>query len=207
MSNRSHATQERILAAAETLILGRGFSSTGIDEIVDAAAITKSGFFYHYSDKNEMARALVKRYLEKDNQVFTDLFARADSLSEDPLQKLLIFLHLFAETMAKMEMTHPGCLVVTFTYERYQADEQVADMVRQGVLHWRELIADRLETIAQVYPPRLAVDLEELADMFTTVVEGGILLTRVFDHNKHLGKQVLLYRNFLRMIFSPDANH
>ncbi|MBW0147179.1 TetR/AcrR family transcriptional regulator [Marinobacter arenosus] len=206
MSNRSHATQERILAAAETLILGRGFSSTGIEEIVDAAAITKSGFFYHYADKNEMARALVKRYLAKDNQVFTDLFARADTLTEDPLQRLLIFLHLFAETMAKMEMTHPGCLVVTFTYERYQADEQVAELVRQGVLHWRELIADRLETIAQVYPPRLAVDLEELADMFTTVVEGGILLTRVFDQNKHLGKQVLLYRNFLRMIFSPDPN-
>lgn len=205
MSNRSHATQERILAAAESLILGRGFSSTGIDEIVDAAAITKSGFFYHYSDKNEMARALVKRYLEKDNQIFTDLFARADSLSEDPLQQLLIFLHLFAETMTNMELTHPGCLVVTFTYERYQTDEQVAELVRQGVLSWRELIAQRLKTIANVYRPCLDVDLEELADMFTTVVEGGILLVRVFDHNKHLGKQVLLYRNFLRMVFGAAS--
>jgi len=204
-TNRSNATQERILAAAESLILGRGFSNTGIDEIVDAAAITKSGFFYHYADKNEMAKALVKRYLKNDDQIFADLFTRADSLSEDPLQQLLIFLHLFAETMTNMELTHPGCLVVTFTYERYQTDEQVAEMVRRGVLNWRELIAQRLRNIAKVYEPCMDVDLEELADMFTTVVEGGILLVRVFNQNKHLGKQLLLYRSFLRMIFSPES--
>ncbi|MDF1782143.1 MAG: TetR/AcrR family transcriptional regulator [Alcanivoracaceae bacterium] len=204
-TSRSNATQERILAAAESLILGRGFSSTGIDEIVDAAAITKSGFFYHYADKNEMAKALVKRYLKNDDQIFADLFSRADSLSEDPLQQLLIFLNLFAETMTNMELTHPGCLVVTFTYERYQTDEQVAEMVRRGVLTWRELIAQRLKVIATIYEPSIEVDLEELADMFTTVVEGGILLARVFNQNKHLGKQLLLYRSFLRMIFSPSA--
>lgn len=204
-TNRSSATQERILAAAESLILERGFSSTGIDEIVDAAAITKSGFFYHYADKNEMAKALVRRYLKNDDQIFADLFTRADSLSEDPLQQLLIFLNLFAETMTNMELTHPGCLVVTFTYERYQTDEQVAEMVRRGVLNWRELIAQRLRKIAKVYEPCMEVDLEELADMFTTVVEGGILLVRVFNQNKHLGKQLLLYRNFLRMIFGPAS--
>ncbi|MCR8915007.1 TetR/AcrR family transcriptional regulator [Marinobacter panjinensis] len=204
-TNRSSATQERILAAAESLILERGFSSTGIDEIVDAAAITKSGFFYHYADKNEMAKALVRRYLKNDDQIFADLFTRADSLSEDPLQQLLIFLNLFAETMTNMELTHPGCLVVTFTYERYQTDEQVAEMVRRGVLNWRELIAQRLRKIATVYEPCMDVDLEELADMFTTVVEGGILLVRVFNQNKHLGKQLLLYRNFLRMIFGPAS--
>nr|WP_282562610.1 TetR/AcrR family transcriptional regulator [Marinobacter panjinensis] len=193
------------MAAAESLILERGFSSTGIDEIVDAAAITKSGFFYHYADKNEMAKALVRRYLKNDDQIFADLFTRADSLSEDPLQQLLIFLNLFAETMTNMELTHPGCLVVTFTYERYQTDEQVAEMVRRGVLNWRELIAQRLRKIATVYEPCMDVDLEELADMFTTVVEGGILLVRVFNQNKHLGKQLLLYRNFLRMIFGPAS--
>lgn len=64
MSKKS--TKERILAAAEQVILSQGFSATNIEDILSKAAITKSGFFYHYANKQDLARALVMRYLEND---------------------------------------------------------------------------------------------------------------------------------------------
>ena len=51
---------------------------------------------------HELARALVERYIEMDTQVFRELSERADSLSENPLQRTLIFLNLFAEMVAGM---------------------------------------------------------------------------------------------------------
>jgi TetR/AcrR family transcriptional regulator, transcriptional repressor for nem operon len=201
MNNKTSRTRERILNEAEQCILRQGFNSTNIEDILQQAAITKSGFFYHFSGKQDLAKALVNRYLATDEELFNNLFARADSLTEDPLQRLLLFLKLFAETMQALELTHPGCLVVTFTYESYQGDGEIRDLVQGGVLGWRKLIKDRLEPIVRSKGLPEAFELEDLADMFTSCVEGGILLSRMFQSNHHLVQQILLYRDYLRRLF------
>ena len=49
-------TRDRILQVAEAAVLEKGFAGTSIDELIAAVGITKSGFFYHFKDKNELAR-------------------------------------------------------------------------------------------------------------------------------------------------------
>ena len=56
-------TRERILDVAEAAVLEKGFAATSIDELVAAVSITKSGFFYHFRDKGELAKALLARYM------------------------------------------------------------------------------------------------------------------------------------------------
>ena len=58
---RARQTRRRILEVAQEAILAKGFDATSIEEIVAAAEITRSGFFYHFRDKNELARALLER--------------------------------------------------------------------------------------------------------------------------------------------------
>jgi hypothetical protein len=53
---RGEATRERILEIAETAVLAKGFGATSIDEVIAEAGLTKSGFFYHFKDKNALAR-------------------------------------------------------------------------------------------------------------------------------------------------------
>lgn len=199
---RSAQTRERILVTAEALILQRGFGATAIDDILEQAAITKGGFFYHFAGKKELARGLVERYLEQDQQIFDSVFRQAEALSEDPLHQLLIFLKLFADMMADLGVTHPGCLVASFTYESQQLDDDVRNLIREGVLQWRKIISLRLERILQKYQPRQPVDVAALADMFTSVVEGGILLSRIFNTNQRLVEQLMLYRSHIRMLFN-----
>ena len=47
-------------------MLAKGFAATSIEELIAAAGITKSGFFYHFKDKGELAKGLMLRYLEHD---------------------------------------------------------------------------------------------------------------------------------------------
>ena len=49
----------------------KGFAATSIDELIAGAGITKSGFFYHFKDKTELAKALLLRYLERDRRCST----------------------------------------------------------------------------------------------------------------------------------------
>ncbi|HEX5667134.1 MAG TPA: TetR/AcrR family transcriptional regulator, partial [Hyphomicrobium sp.] len=78
--------------------------ATSIDELITAANITKSGFFYHFRDKSELARVLLARYLERESALFDDLFRRADELNEDPLHGFLVGLKMLAELLADLPL-------------------------------------------------------------------------------------------------------
>lgn len=201
MSVRSNNSRERILEVAEALILKQGFGGTSIDDLLVSAAITKGGFFYHFEGKSDLAKALVERYLAQDALIFSGLFQRADSLSEDPLHRLLIFLKLFAEAMQNLEVTHPGCLVASFTYESHHLDEDIQALIKQGVLSWRTMISERLLEVTASYPSRVEISIPALADVFTTAIEGGVILSRIMGSNDNLVEQVLAYRTHLRLLF------
>ena len=92
-------TRSRILDIAEAAVLEKGFEATSIEEIVAGAEISRGGFFYHFKDKNALARAMLERYIDAENALYDDLFARARELNDDPLHCMLIGLKLLAEML------------------------------------------------------------------------------------------------------------
>src|SRR6476661_2187204 len=95
-------TREHILDVAEASVLDKGFDATSIEEVIAAVGITKSGFFYHLKDKNELAKAMLIRYVEREDALFDELFARADELNDDPLHGFLVGLRMMSELMADL---------------------------------------------------------------------------------------------------------
>jgi AcrR family transcriptional regulator len=198
---RGGDTRERILDAAESAVLEKGFAGTSIDELIAAVGITKSGFFYHFRDKGELARALLVRYIERENELFTELFRRADELNEDPLHGFLVALKMMSEMMSDLPSGHPGCLVAAYCYQDRLFDKEIHALNSAAVLGWRKRFRERLESIAARYPPRIPVDLGDVADMLSAIADGGIILSKAVRDRNALPRQILLYRDFVRAIF------
>jgi AcrR family transcriptional regulator len=196
-------TRERLLEAAEAAVLAKGFATTSIDELIAAVGITKSGFFYHFKDKRDLARAMLLRYLEHDRAPLDDIFKRADELAEDPLHGFLVALKLFAEMLANLPAAHPGCLAASFCYQDQLFDREIRQLNAEGMLAWRRRFGERFRLIAERYPPRREVDLEALSDMAAALVEGGLILGRALQDASILPRQVMLYREFIRTVFAP----
>jgi len=194
-------TRERILDAAEMSVLEKGFAGTSIDELIAAVGLTKSGFFHHFKDKGELAKALLVRYVERENDLFGDLFQRADALNEDPLHGFLVALKMMAEMMADLPGGHPGCLVAAYCYQDRLFDKEVRDLNAAALLGWRDRFKERLDLIAASYPPRIPIDLGDVADMLSVIADGGIILSKVLHDKDALPRQVMLYRDFVRTIF------
>ena len=200
-TRKASDTKGRILDVAEAAVLEKGFAATSIEELIAAVDITKSGFFYHFKDKNELAKALLIRYVEREDALFDDLFARADELNEDPLHGFLVGLKMMSELMADLPNGHPGCLVASFCYQDRLFDKEVRDLNTKAVLNWRKRFRKRLELIAARYPPKGSVDLDDLADMLSVIADGGIILSRVVNDKQALPRQIMLYRDFIRAVF------
>lgn len=194
-------TRERILDLAEDAIIHKGFAATSIDELVEGAGIGKSTFFYHFRDKNDLARQLIQRFIDRDAEIHARLESRARSLSDDPLQSLLIYLRLFGEMMDDLPSTHPGCLVAAITYQDRLFDREVCRLNELAVRSWRERFHRWLSEIAEVYPPRASVDLEALADNFNVMADGGIITSRALGEQAVLGRQARLLHDFIKLLF------
>ena len=198
---KGEKTRERILDVAYDAIVQKGFAATSIEELVEAAGITKSGFFYHFRDKNDMARQLFDRFLAEDESIVDTLAKRARELSDDPLQSFLIFLNLYAQMMDDMETLHPGCMVASVTYQERLFDAEMRQMNIDYLLRTRERFADWLQAIVGKYPPRMEADLDGLADHLTIIVEGAIIYAKALRDPGMMGRQTRLFRNHIKLLF------
>ena len=198
---KGERTRERLLDVAYDAIVQKGFAATSVEELVEAAGITKSGFFYHFKDKNDLARQLFERFLAEDEGIVATLADRARELSDDPLQSLLIFLNLYAQMMDDMETLHPGCMVATVTYQERLFDADMKQMNVDYLMRMRSRFRSWFEEIVQTSPPRSEVDLDALSDQLTVIVEGAIIYAKALRDLGLMGKQTRLFRNYVKLLF------
>ena len=198
---KGEKTRERILDCAYEGIIHKGFAGTSIDELVEAAGITKSGFFYHFKDKGDLARQLLIRFLAEDDEVMDQLTVRAQQLVDDPLQRFLLFLNLYAELVDGMEELHPGCLVASIVYQDQVFDREVQRLNSEAVLRWRARFTAWLEAIDEKYTPVMPVDRQALADGLSAVVEGSIVLAKALDDPALMGRQLRLFRDMVKAAY------
>ena len=198
---KGERTRERILDVAYDAIVQKGFAATSVEELVEAAGITKSGFFYHFKDKNDLARQLFGRFLAEDEGIVETLAGRARELSDDPLQSLLIFLNLYAQMMDDMEALHPGCMVASVTYQERLFDEDMKQMNVDYLMRMRSRFRTWFDEIVVSNPPRAEVDLDALSDQLTVVVEGAIIYSKALRDRDLMGRQTRLFRNHVKLLF------
>lgn len=197
------ATRERILAFAHDAIVAKGFDATSVEEISAAVEISRAGFFYHFPDKNALARALIERQIVEEGAMLAGMIARAAELSDDPLQQMLIMMRLMAEAYAEVPGGYAGCILASATYQDRLFDAEVRAANRRAILAWRDRFRGHFERIAAVYPPREPVDAGDMADMLNAVIEGGIILARGMGDPQVLVRQVLLARQMVKAVYQP----
>lgn len=199
------ATRDRILAIAQDAIIDKGFDATSVEEIAAAVGISRAGFFYHFPDKNSLARALIENQIEEEGAMLAGILARAAELSDDPLQKVLIAMRLMAERYHELPGGYTGCILASAIFQDRLFDAEVRAANRRAQLAFRERFRGPFADIAALYPPREPVDPGEMADMLNAVITGGIVVARGLRDPQVLVQQVLLARALIKSIYAPQA--
>ena len=194
-------TRERILDAAEALIMQTGFAGTSIDAVIAEVGITKGAFFYHFKSKAELARSLVDRYQVADAAILERFLATSAKLSSDPVQRLLVFIALCVEFAEEMDDPTPGCLFGSFCYESGQFGDEVHAILDKAIFSWRQEVAQLVRDAAAVTAPVRPVDPETLADLVTVVFEGAFVVARTVREPGVFAAQLTHLRNYFELLW------
>jgi TetR/AcrR family transcriptional repressor of nem operon len=201
MVAKGDGTRERLVAAAEALILRHGYAGTSLDDLLRATGLTKGAFFHHFKSKAELARAVVERYAESDYALFAEWAARADRLSDDPLERVLIFLRLFEEFLDGLEAPLAGCVFAAFTHESATMGPEIQAYIRERLGLWQQLFEDKLRALIAARPPAQPVTASGLAELIVTLIEGGLIMGNALEDRRFLQRQSRQVRTYLELLF------
>lgn len=200
--SKGERTRARLLDLAYEAMIAKGFAATSVEELVDGAGISKSGFFYHFRDKNDLARQVLARYRRQNEELLDRVEARARELSDDPLHSFLIYLRLYAEAVeGGLDLT-PGCLVATVTYQERSFAHDVRQANAEMVAAWRDRVRRWLDDIVRVYRPNAEIDVEALADAAWSTIFGAFTVAKTLGRPGVVSDQILLYRDTVRRLFA-----
>jgi AcrR family transcriptional regulator len=81
-SHSGSATRRHILCAALKSFADRGYAATSVQEIVDAARVSKPVLYYYFKDKADLFDALVEQAHDERYRLMMEADARGQSLPE-----------------------------------------------------------------------------------------------------------------------------
>jgi TetR/AcrR family transcriptional regulator, transcriptional repressor for nem operon len=203
--SKGKAMRARILKSASKLIVERGYSGTTLDEILARTGVTKGAFFYHFKSKDDLARTLIEHFAQQVEEYFEDLFRQGDETTRDPMDSILFVLHKHEEFLSSRAQPY-RCMFASFTHELPQFPAEIREIVRIGLDRWKAIFATRFQRLLSTKKPRQSVSADDLAAMYISVIEGGLILGQADNDLSIPIRQAQLFRNYIEMLFK-DKPH
>lgn len=190
------ANRQRILDAAERLVIDNGFNATTLDQVIAAAGTSKGAFFHHFDGKAGLAVALVDRYAAGDI-AHLDGALEATAAITDPTERALAFVQVFIDGAEELMSEQSSCLYAAMLAERQLIVDGATAAIRDAVVTWRVGYARLLREALADRAPARDIDPDALADHLFATFEGGFVLARALDDPGQMRSQLTVYRQLL----------
>ena len=164
--------RDRLLDRAIDLFYANGFHGVGLDNILDAAGVTKTTFYKHFDSLEDLTVAAVQRR----EQWEAGAWARAvdDAAGGDERAKFLALFDLMDRWFNEPEFR--GCIFINIAAEFPDPNDPVHQVAAAHKRRQRDGWRDAARRLG-------AADPEGLADVYTALVEGTLILRHVHARN------------------------
>ena len=193
---RPAKARERLLDAAEDLLLARGYAATQLDRVRERAGVSKGAIFYHFDTKEALAEAAVERFFQR--LVTEAQNALAASGAATATARLFAYIDAVA-ALTRTPALARGCLLGVVTMECAETYPPLAGAAAQGFKKWQSSLTTLIQEAAS--ERRLDVDATGLATTFLAAVEGGLLLDRHGNAPRAVEAALAHFRHYLGLVF------
>jgi len=199
------ATKERILDAAERLVIENGFAATSLDAVIAESGTSKGAFFHHFASKLALAQTLVDRYAAADVAHLNHAVAQAEAATEDPVERVIAFLRVFEDGADELMAAQSSCLYVSILTERQLAQAGTSEQIAKAVVAWRTTLSRMLREALGTCPGAPAIDTDALADHVFVTFEGAFILSRSMNDTHCMHAQLTVLRQLIECLLGDHA--
>ena len=139
MSKRD--TKSILLNEGTRLFLERGYTATGIHDILAASSVPKGSFYHHFKNKQDFGVQVIDRY---GDNTLAQLDQLLDEPTLSPVERVRRFFTGAFDEFNRQGCRH-GCLMGNLGQELAELDERFRERVATHLDRWAERIAACLQ--------------------------------------------------------------
>ncbi|MEV6286187.1 TetR/AcrR family transcriptional regulator [Kribbella sp. NPDC051770] len=174
LTAKGEATRGRIVAAAAGLMYERGVAGTSTEDVLAAAGVRSPSQLYHYfGDKRALVQAVIQYQTEFVLSFQKPLLSRLDSF-----EALEAWRDAVVERQAARNC-EGGCPIGSLAGELADRDTRARGELAETFGQWEQAIRDGLASLQDRGELDPAADVDELALVLLTALQGGLLMTQV----------------------------
>jgi TetR/AcrR family transcriptional repressor of nem operon len=175
-------TRDHVLQIGLKRIHENGYAATGIQEILELAAVPKGSFYHHFGSKEDFAREVLLHYVQREaercEQVLTD-----PKLT--PLKRLRLYFKLLVKDYGQSG-TIPGCLLGNFSLELSSQNESMRALLSDSFKSWTKAIETVLRDAVKHEELPAETHTAEMAAFLLNSWEGALVRSQADKSDKPL---------------------
>lgn len=168
-------TRELLLRAGLEVLTEKGFSATGLEEILGRVGVPKGSFYHYFDSKEAFGLQLIERYA----QFFAKKLDRhLRNLELSPLSRLRAFIDDALAGMARHGYRR-GCLIGNLGQEMGALPESFREQLIATFEDWQDRFADCLSKAQDIGELSNKAEPNQLATFFWIGWEGAVLRAKL----------------------------
>jgi TetR/AcrR family transcriptional repressor of nem operon len=197
-----HESKTRLLQAALHVIRAKGYSATRVEDVCEAAGLTKGSFFHHFDSKEALALAAADYWIEGTGALFASAPYHAPA---DPLDRLLEYVD-FRKALLTGELPEFTCLIGTMVQEVYDTHPAIRDACDRSISgHAATLVPDIEEAMRQ-RGMRADWTAESLALYTQATIQGAFILAKAKNGVEVAAQCIDHLHRYLRLLFNQPRS-
>ena len=190
-------TKEKLLDAAQRLMLAKGFAATSVEEICDKAGLTKGSLFHYFDSKEELGKATLERFC----QTMQGHMREASFHKEpDPRKRLYAYLDFMIATSKDPSMPN-SCLLGNFSQELSETHPAIRSCCAEQFHTWSKALKQDLDAARAKYLRRSSLDTGSLAEHVIAVMEGSLILAKAKQDRRVIERSLRHLKRYLESLF------
>jgi TetR/AcrR family transcriptional repressor of nem operon len=184
------STRDHLLQVGLRQIHAMGYSSTGVNEILEEAKIPKGSFYHHFASKEDFAKEVLALYVRGESE-------RAEKILRGGKASPLKRLRRYFEELIKVygpQAAISGCMVGNLTLEMADHSEAIQSLLHQSFSAWQAAIADILQEAIDSGELARSSKPQELGSFLLNSYEGALLRSKADRSSKPL--EIFLHFSF-----------
>lgn len=187
-------TKERIVHAALQLFARKGYASTSVADILDAAKVNAGSLYHFFPGKQDVLLAVLGAYLQGIRPM---LLEPAWEGVNDPIERVFALLAHYRDYLSRTECTY-GCPIGSLALEIHEPDPAVRALLAANFNAWIAAIESCFIEAGDRLPAD--TDRHALAIFALTTMEGGVMLSRTERSEDGFDASVRMFRDFIERL-------
>ena len=197
-NNAPHESKAKLLDAALHVIRGKGYTAASVDDICEAAGLTKGSFFHHFESKEELAVEAAAHFAQTADRLFG---SAAYQQAKDPLDKLLGYVD-FRRSLLKGDLPDFTCLLGTMVQEVYETNPAIRAACERHLEAHAAAVAAMVREAKAKYAPHAPWKPESLGLFTQAVLQGAFVLAKAKGGPEVAADSLAHLRRYLETLFT-----